>query len=331
MRTPAISFRGAGGVEVIERVEVEVREPGHGEVTVEVVAVGLNRADLLQRRGLYPAPAGWPSDIPGLELAGRISACGPGANLYAVGAPVMAIVGGGAMVGHITLHERELFPVPPAMDLVAAAAIPEVFLTAWDALTQAQLAPGETVLIHAAASGVGTAAIQLARAMGARSLATTRSAAKVARVVEQGIAADDVLVSEGSAAAFAAAVHGRSGRGADVILDSVGGAYLEENLRALAVGGRMVMIGTMGGASGQLPIGMMLAKRAKVIGTVMRARPLEEKILLAQRAARQLLPMFAAGLLRPVIERVMPMSECAAAHQLMESNETVGKIVLAWP
>lgn len=334
--TRAVRFRGAGGVEIIELGETSVRPPGHGEVTVEVVAAGLNRADLLQRRGLYPAPPGAPPDIPGLELAGRVVAHGPGATAFELNAPVMAIVGGGAMVERLTLHERELLAVPPGIDLVAAAAIPEAFLTAWDALTRAQLCGGETVLIHAAASGVGTAAIQLARALGARPLATTRTSAKVERVVEQGIAASDVIVIESSkdggkdGGKFAAEVHARAPRGADVILDCVGGAYLEENLRAMAPGARMVMIGTMGGAAGQLPIGMLLAKRAQVIGTVMRSRPLEEKIALAQRAGRQLLPLFAAGALRAVVDRVMPMQDCAAAHQVMEANETVGKLVLAW-
>lgn len=336
MKTQAIRFRGAGGVEVIELGETDVRSPGHGEVTVEVVAAGMNRADLLQRRGLYPAPPGAPPDVPGLELSGRVVARGPGATLWPEGAPVMAIVGGGAMARQVTLHERELLPVPAGLDLLAAAAIPEVFLTAWDALTQAGLGSGETALIHAAASGVGTAAIQLARVLGARPLATTRTADKVARVVEHGIAAEDVLVVEGGQ--FAAQVAERSGRGADVILDCVGGAYLEENLRAMAPGGRMVMIGTMGGGAGQLPIALLLGKRARVIGSVMRSRPLEEKIGLAQRAARHLLPLFqpprhpAGGrpALSPVVDRVMPMAECAAAHLVMEANETVGKIVLAW-
>jgi NADPH:quinone reductase len=328
VKAPAVRFRGAGGLEVIALEETEVRAPGVGEVTVEVVAAGLNRADLLQRRGFYPAPPGAPADIPGLEFAGKICARGPGATLFEEGAAVMAIVAGGAMAGKVTLHERELFAVPPGVDLIAAAAIPEVFLTAWDAMTQARLCAGETFLVHAAASGVGTAAIQLARTMGVRALATTRSAAKVLRVAEQGIPAEDVLVCEG--ASFAARAQARAGRGADVILDCVGGAYLEENLRALAPGGRMVMIGTMGGAAGQLPIGMLLGKRATVIGTVMRSRPLEEKIALAQRGGRLLLPLFASGALAPVVDRVMPMAECAAAHQAMEANDTVGKIVLTW-
>jgi NADPH:quinone reductase len=328
-KTPAIRFRGSGGVDVIELGEVEVRPPGVGEVTVEVVAAGLNRADLLQRRGLYPAPPGAPADIPGLEFAGRIVAHGPAAGVHPMGAAVMSIVGGGAMVGRVTLHERELLAVPLGIDLVAAAAIPEVFLTAWDALSRAGLRAGETVLIHAAASGVGTAAIQLARVSGARSLATTRSATKVSRIVEQGISVDDVLVLDD--VRFASPVIARTGRGVDVILDCVGGAYLDENLRALAPGGRLVMIGTLGGGTGPLPIGTLLGKRATVIGTVMRSRPLEEKMSLAQRANRELLPQFAMpGGLRPVVDRVMSMVDCAAAHQVMEANDLVGKLVLAW-
>ena len=241
----------------------------------------------------------------------------------------MGITGGGAMARRIVVHERELMPVPVGVDLIAAAAIPEVFLTAWDALGQADLRAGQTVLVHAAASGVGTAALQLARICGARPLATTRSAAKVGRVIEQGAAAQDVILLEDGR--FASRVMARTGRGADVILDCVGGAYLEENLRALAPGGRLVMIGTLGGATGSLPIGMMLGKRAQVIGSVMRSRPLEEKMALAQRAGRELVPLFSTpGGLRPVVDRVMKMADCAAAHEVMEANDTVGKIVLIW-
>ncbi|MBK7539203.1 MAG: NAD(P)H-quinone oxidoreductase [Myxococcales bacterium] len=328
-RVPAIRFRGAGGLEVIELAEIDVRPPGVGEVTVEVVAAGLNRADLLQRRGLYPAPPGSAADVPGLELSGRVVAHGPLAGAHPLGAPVMAIVGGGAMAGKVTLHERELLAVPAGLELIAAAAIPEVFLTAWDALGQADLRAGQTVLVHAAASGVGTAALQLARICGARPLATTRSAAKVGRVIEQGAAAQDVILLEDGR--FASRVMARTGRGADVILDCVGGAYLEENLRALAPGGRLVMIGTLGGATGSLSIGMMLGKRAQVIGSVMRSRPLEEKMALAQRAGRELVPLFSTpGGLRPVVDRVMKMADCAAAHEVMEANDTVGKIVLIW-
>ncbi|MBK9029976.1 MAG: NAD(P)H-quinone oxidoreductase [Myxococcales bacterium] len=330
MRVPAIRFRGAGGVEVIEVGETEVREPGWGEVVVEVVAAGVNRADLLQRRGLYPAPPGAPPDVPGLEFAGRVAARGPGATMWPEGAPVMAITAGGGMARRIVVHERELMPVPAGLDLVTAAAIPEVFLTAWDALVgQARLAAGEDVLIHAVASGVGTAAVQLARAIGARPLGTSRTAAKLPRLVELGLAPDDAIVPE--AGRFAAAVAGRTGgAGAAVILDCVGAAYFEENLRALATRGRLVLLGLMGGATGAAPLGLLLGKRATVIGTVLRARPLEEKIAIARGATAHLVPLFERGLLVPVIDAVLPMTACAEAHARVERDETVGKVVLAW-
>lgn len=325
-------YRAAGGAEVIEAGEVEVREPGPGEVTVEIAAAGLNRADVLQRKGFYPAPAGAPPDVPGLELSGRVVARGPGATLWPEGAAVMAIVGGGAMARRITLHERELIPVPAGIDLVAAAAIPEVFLTAWDALVgQAGLRAGQTALIHTAASGVGTAAIQLARALGARPLATSRKDAKLAAVhaLGLGLGADDgVACPEPTFAPRVAQLTG--GRGADVVLDTVGASYFEENVRAVAPRGTIVLIGTLGGGTGKAPITMMLGKRVTVIGTVMRARALEEKIALARGAAAELVPLFERGLVRPVIDRVYPMAELAAAHARMEADDNVGKLVLAW-
>ncbi|HUQ04611.1 MAG TPA: NAD(P)H-quinone oxidoreductase [Kofleriaceae bacterium] len=326
----AIRYRGAGGAEVIELGEIEVREPGVGEVTVEVAAAGLNRADVLQRRGQYPAPPGSPPDVPGLELAGTVIARGPGATLFEIGAPVMAIVGGGAMAQRITLHERELAPVPRGVDVVAAAAIPEAFLTAWDALvSQARLGGGETMLVHAAASGVGTAALQIARAVGARAIATTRTAAKLPPLAAFGLAdGDGLVVTDGT---FAPAVQKLTGGGASVILDAVGAAYFDENLRALAPRGRLVLIGTLGGGGGKPPaIGMMLGKRATVIGTVMRARPLEEKIALARIATTRLVPLFERGVLAPVIDQIMPMTACADAHARMERDANVGKIVLRW-
>ncbi len=330
MRVPAIRFRGAGGPEVIHLDEIDVRDPAPGEVQVEIAAAGLNRADVLQRRGLYPAPAGVSADVPGLEFAGRVVARGANATLFAEGAAVMAIVAGGAMARRITIHERELCPVPRGMALTAAAAIPEVFLTAWDALIeQAKLGAGEVVLIHAAASGVGTAALQLARAVGARSLGTTRTNAKLPALVSHGLGdGDGLVVGDGR---FAAAVQERTG-GANVILDCVGATYFDENLRALAPRGRLVLLGTLGGGGGggPVPIGMMLGKRATVFGTVMRARPIEEKIALARLATTRLVPMFERGLLTPVVDRIIPMAACADAHACMERDQNVGKIVLSW-
>lgn len=330
MRVPAIRFRSHGGLDVIELAETEVRDPGAGEVQVEIAAAALNRADVLQRRGMYPAPPGSPPDVPGLELSGRVVARGAGAALWSEGAEVMAIVGGGAMARRITLHERELMPVPAGVGLVDAAAIPEAFLTAWDAMVvQAGLAAGETVLVHAVASGVGTAAVQVARAVGARPLGTSRTAGKLPRVSSLGLAPEDAIVVENGR--FAGQVYTRTdGAGVPVILDCVGAAYFEENLRALAPRGRVVLLGTLGGATGPAPFGMMLGKRATVIGTVMRARGLEEKIAIARLATARLVPLFARGALAPVVDAVLPMSACADAHARMERDETVGKLVLRW-
>lgn len=330
MRVDAVVFRGAGGPEVVTMDSTEVRDPGPGEIQIEIAAAAVNRADLLQRRGFYPAPAGWPADVPGLELSGTVVARGPGATRWSDGDRVMAITGGGAMARRITLHEREVVPVPANLDLVAAAAIPEVFFTAWDALVrQARLGAGETVLVHSAASGVGTAALQIARVVGARPIGTSRSADKAPALVALGVAAEDVLAVPDKV--FAPAVAERTGgRGVDVILDGVGAAYFEENIRAAAVRGRIVLLGTLGGGSGTAPITMMLAKRLTIIGTVLRARPLEEKIALAQDATAHIVPLFERGALKPVIDQILPMTDVALAHRRMEQNQNVGKIVLRW-
>jgi putative PIG3 family NAD(P)H quinone oxidoreductase len=331
MRVPAIVFHGAGGAEVISVGETEVREPGRGEVQVVISAAGVNRADVLQRRGLYPAPPGVPVDVPGLEFSGTVAVLGPGATRWTVGCEVMGITGGGAMAQRITVHERELVPVPRGVGLIEAAAIPEVFFTAWDALiVQAELGPGENALVHAAASGVGTAAIQVIRAIGARPIATGRQADKLAKLTALGLVPHDAITVDGPR--FAAAVGERThGRGAEVILDCVGGAYFEENLRALASRGRLVLIGSLGGtAPVPVPLAMMLGKRAKVIGTVLRARPLEEKIALAQDVTARLVPLFERGLVHPVIDEIMPMADIARAHARMEANANIGKLVLTW-
>ncbi len=305
-----------------------IRDPGAFEIRVAVAAAGLNRADLLQRKGLYPAPPGAPQEVPGLEFAGVVEAVGEGVLSHRPGDRVMGIVGGGAMATHLLLHEREAIPVPDGLDLEQAAAIPEVFYTAFDALfVQAGLRPFEDLLIHAVGSGVGTAAVQLAKAAGCRVLGTSRTPEKLERA--RGLGLDEGIVAE--AGAFAEATRAATmGRGADVILDLVGGSYAAENLRALAGRGRVVVVGLLGGAQAELPLGMLLAKRATLIGTVLRSRPLEEKILLAQRFAREVSPQFATGELRPLIDAVWPMEEIAEAHRLLESNATFGKIVLSW-
>jgi NADPH2:quinone reductase len=327
----AVRIRSAGGPEVLHVDRVSVADPGPGQILVEVAAAGLNRADILQRKGLYPAPDGAPSDIPGLEYAGHVAALGEGVRSFAVGDEVMGIVGGGAMSTHVVVHEREVLRVPAGVPLAHAAAIPEAFLTAYDALFhQAALAAGETVLIHAVASGVGTAALQLVALAGARAIGTSRSDEKLARCAELGLPTG-MLVEKG-AGGFAAAVRdGTEGRGADVIIDLVGAAYLAENVDALAPCGRMIVVGLLGGISAELPLAKILAKRLLLRGTVLRSRPLEEKAALAQSFARTIAPCFGTGgKLAPVVDAVVPMSKVHEAHQRMERDETFGKIVLTW-
>ena len=314
---------------MLEVVDVERPVAGAGEVLVEIAAAGLNRADCLQRRGFYPAPPGAPPDIPGLEFAGTVVERGSGAGQFAIGARVMGIAGGGAMATHIAAHERTLVPVPAVLDLERAAAVPEVFMTAYDALfLQGGLEMGDDVVVHAAGSGVGTAAVQLVARAGARSIGTSRDESKLERCRALGMS--EALLVDGEKR-FADRVRAMTGgSGAAIILDSIGAAYLEENMRALAVGGRLIVIGLLGGGGGTLPLGLLLSRRARLLGTVLRSRPLEEKAELAQRFTTQVLPLLADGRLVPVVDAVMPMSEVRAAHRRMESNDTFGKIVLRW-
>ena len=324
----AVRIVGKGESDVLSFGTLAVPEPGPGEIRVGVVAAGLNRADVLQRRGYYPAPAGVAADVPGLEYAGRVERLGEGVREFALGDAVMGIVAGGAMATHVIVHAREAMRAPAGMPLEEAAAIPEVFLTAYDALFgQANTALGELVLVHAVGSGVGTAALQLGLVAGADVIGTSRTVDKLARCRALGLAEGLPITDK----TFASALHERTGgRGCDVILDTVGATYLAENIKALAVCGRLVIVGLLGGATAELPLGLVLAKRAKLFGTVLRSRPLEEKAVLAQSFARHALPLFAAGRLRPVLDVVMPMSEVRSAHERMERNETFGKIVLRW-
>jgi putative PIG3 family NAD(P)H quinone oxidoreductase len=326
----AVRITAPGGPDVLALGDLELREPGFGEVRVDVGAAGLNRADTLQRRGVYPAPPGVPADVPGLEYAGTVAALGEGVRDVRVGERVMGIVAGGAMATQLVVHARETIPVPRGLSLAEAAALPEAFLTAYDAVVlQGGLASGDVLVVHAIGSGIGTAALQLARALGARTIGTSRTAEKLARCEALGLPlADGLVVTDGT---FAERVQrATGGRGCDVVLDGVGAAYLEENVRALATGGRLVVIGLLAGANGALPLGALLQKRARVIGSVLRSRALEEKCALAQLFARRLVPLFESGALRPVVDAVLPMSEVREAHRRMEANETFGKVVLTW-
>ena len=322
----AVRYIDSGGTEVIELTEHPIPSPGPGQLLVQVKACGLNRADILQRLGHYPAPKGVPADIPGLEFAGRVAKCGNEATLFSPGDPVMGITAGGAMATHILVHEREAIAVPSGMDLAVAAAIPEVFMTAYDALcVQAKMRPGEVVLIHSVGSGVGTAAIQIASAFGATVIGSSRTNSKLERCMAIGLE-HPVLVEDGQ---FLPQLKDM-GIKANIILDTVGAAYLQQNIRALAERGRLLVIGLMGGATGSASLGLLLAKRATIIGSVLRSRPLEEKCTLAQSFAREILPFFECGRFKPVIEKHLPMEQIQEAHALMESNQSFGKIILEW-
>ena len=325
-----VRITSPGGPEVLAPGELVVREPGWGEVRVAVAAAGVNRADLLQRRGVYPAPPGAPVDVPGLEYAGTVESVGEGVREWKPGDAVMGIVAGGALATHLVVHAREAIAVPRGMSFTDAAALPEAFLTAYDAIvTQGGLASGDTLLVHAIGSGVGTAALQLGQALGARTIGTSRTTEKLARCASLGLASDDgITVTD---ARFAERVHALTGgRGADVVLDGVGAAYLEEDLRALAPGGRVVVIGLLAGATAPLALGMLLQKRARVLGSVLRSRPLEEKIALARVFTQRLLPLFERGALRPVVDAVLSMDAAREAHARLEAGDSFGKLVLAW-
>jgi len=293
-----------------------------------VRASALNRADLLQRAGRYPAPAGAPSDIPGLEFAGEVAALGPGAREWKEGDRVFGIVGGGAHAEYLVTHERTLAAVPEPLTWEQAGAVPEAFITAHDALvTQAALRPGERVLVHAVGSGVGLVAVQLARAFGASVFGTTRTADKLARAREYGLD-DGVALGAGVDALVPAVLEWSGGRGADVVLDLVGGPYVAPSLAALALRGRVILIGTVAGPDAALPLRTMLGKRATVRGTTLRARPLEEKILATRAFAAEALPLLARGAVRVPLDRVFPLDEIAAAHAYLEGNASFGKVGL---
>jgi NADPH2:quinone reductase len=323
----AIRIRAPGGPDVLELGEIEVPTPGRSQVLVEVAAAGLNRADCLQRRGFYPAPPGVPPDVPGLELAGVVESVGDAVDAWKPGDRVMGIVGGGAMATRVVTEAAELMPIPDALSFSEAAAVPEVFVTAYDAIVlQGGLRAGQTVLVHAVASGVGTAAIQLATIIGADSVGTSRTADKLPRCTELGLT-HAVLVEDGQ---FADAVESVAPEGVRVILDTVGAAYLAENVRVISKQGRIIVIGLMGGIKGELNLGLLLAKRASIHGSVLRSRSSEEKAALTASFTNDVLGRFTSGELVPIIDDVLAMTEIQEAHRRMDANETFGKLVLTW-
>lgn len=316
----AVVFTGAGGNEV---VRLEVRDdpvPSGGEVLVEVRYAGLNPADLAQRAGRYPAPPGSPADVPGLEVSGLVVDRGPGALRFEPGERVFGIVGGGGLADRVVVHERHVAHVPDGLADVAAAAVPEAFVTAHDAvMTQAGLRMGELLVVNGANGGVGTAGVQIGAAAGARVLATVRSAEVRARVAELGadVIAPEALVGEADARG-----------GADVVLELVGAPNLDSNLDALALKGRIVVVGTGAGDSAPLGLRKLMGKRARIMGTALRARPLEEKAAAVQAFAREVVPHLADGRIVPLVDSVFPAEEAPAAFDRLASSGKLGKVLL---
>jgi len=325
----AVTITKHGGIEGLEIREVETpARPTADRVRVRVRAAGLNRADVLQRLGHYPAPPGYPQDIPGLEFAGEVEDVGEQAGLWKRGQRVFGITAGGAQAEYVVVPENHLAEIPANLDWAEAAAVPEVFITAHDALfSRAKLQTGETMLVHAAGSGVGTAAMQLARAAGAQAFGTSRTAEKLERARLYGLR-NSVVVNDDPQVFAAAVQEWTSGQGVNVIIDLVGAAYLEANLSALAQKGRLVLVGTTAGAKASLDFATVMRKRLTIVGTVLRARSSEEKATATRLFANHVVPLLADGMVRPVVDRVYKLGEVRDAHTRMQSNESFGKIVL---
>jgi putative PIG3 family NAD(P)H quinone oxidoreductase len=321
----AVVLRSHGGPEVLAIEEVDQPVPGPDDVLVAIRATALNRADILQRMGGYPDPRrGLSLEIPGLEFSGIVRAVGDRVTMWKPGDRVMAIEAGGGYAEFICVHERQLMAVPTSVSVADAAAIPEVFLTAWDALVvQGGLTSGRWALVHAGASGVGTAAIQIAKAIGAR-IAVTCSAGKMDAC--RSLGAD--LVIERSPHDWASELTSSVPAGVDVVLDVVGGDEVDRNLRVVANKGTIVQVGLMGGGSTNVNVGLLLTKRVRWIGTTLRARPIEEKAALTRRFAAEMLPLFETGRLRPIIDRRYPLECIAEAHEAMGANANTGKILI---
>ncbi|MDG9701072.1 NAD(P)H-quinone oxidoreductase [Streptomyces sp. DH37] len=325
----AITITEPGGPDVLAWTEVDDPVPGEGEVLVEVAASAVNRADVLQRQGFYDPPPG-ASPYPGLECAGRIAALGSGVGGWRVGDRVCALLAGGGYAEKVAVPHGQLLPLPDTpdgpLDPVAAAALPEVACTVWsNVFMLAKLRPGETLLVHGGASGIGTMAIQLAKAVGARVAVTAGGPEKLARCAELGA---DVLIDYREQD-FAEEVRAATGgRGADVVLDIMGAKYLERNVKALARGGRIVVIGLQGGVRGELHLGALLAKSGTIAATSLRGRPLDEKAEIVAAVREHVWPLIAAGRVRPVVDRTVPMSNAARAHGVLEESGHVGKVVL---
>lgn len=324
----AVVLREHGGPEVLRVIDTPAPAPGPDEILVDVAHSAVNRADVLQRAGRYPDPRRPAVVIPGLEFAGTVAGFGERVTGWSVGDPVMGIESGGCYAEQVVTHARQAIPIPSGLEPRDAAAVPEVFITAWDALVvQGGLTSGRWALVHAGASGVGTAALQIAKAIGANAAATC-SAGKMNACRQLG--ADIVL--ERSPADWLGALHAELGDrgvpGIDTVLDVVGGEEVDRNLAAVRERGHVVQVGLLGGASARVNVGLLLSKRVTWIGTVLRARALEEKLAISQRFAAEVAPLFTTGVLRPVVDRRFSLDEVAEAHRFMEADANVGKILL---
>ena len=321
----AVVITHPGGPEVMELRDVPDPVPGDGEALVRVTAAGVNRADLLQRQGLYPPPPG-ASPYPGMECSGVVAALGADVTGWQVGGEVCALLAGGGYAELVAVPAGQLLPVPPGVSVTDAAALPEVACTVHDAIVrQACLAPGETLLVHGGGGGIGTMAIQLGKALGATVVATTGSAEKQRRCAELGA---DLAVSYREDDFVAAVRDFTGGSGADVILDIMGAAYLPRNVAALAAGGRLVVIATRGGPRAELDVGALLRARGRILASTLRGRPLAEKARVVEGVREEVWPLVAAGHVRPVVDRRLPMADAPAAHRILSEGEHVGKVLL---
>ncbi|MEV5953077.1 NAD(P)H-quinone oxidoreductase [Streptomyces sp. NPDC051987] len=321
----AITIPEPGGPEALVWEEVPDPVPGAGEVLVEVVAGAVNRADILQRQGNYNPPPG-ASAYPGLECSGRIAAIGPAVSGWSVGDEVCALLAGGGYAEKVAVPAGQLLPVPEGLDVKQAAALPEVACTVWSNVFMiAHLRPGETLLVHGGSSGIGTMAIQLGKAIGAKVAVTAGTKEKLDFCAELGA---DILVNYREQDFVAEVKQATDGAGADVILDNMGAKYLDRNVQALAVNGRLAIIGMQGGAKAELNIGALLAKRCAISATSLRARPLAEKTAIVAAVREHVWPLIAQGHVRPVVDREVPMADAARAHRAVEASEHIGKVLL---
>jgi len=328
----AVVITRFGGPEVLEIQDVPAPRPGPEEVLVRVHGTALNRADLLQRSGRYAAPPGVPENISGLEFAGEVTELGINVRRWSKGDRVMGIIGGGAHAEFVTAHQDAIAAVPANLDLSDAGAIPEVFITAHDALQQAEFEAGENVLVHAVGSGVGLAATQLVRALGGRAFGTSRTPDKIERAKAFGLELGYVVPEPGALSELSAfGKNATAGRGFDVVLDLNGGPYFAASLEAMALKGRIILIGGVAGDKTNVDLYQILGKRLHVIGTVLRARSLQEKIAITNAFAQEVTPLLEKGSIQPVIDSVFSLEQIRDAHRRLESNETFGKVVLIIP